>query len=270
MYAPRRSLKPIAASIAVASAILMMPAAQAQAPAQVAKVNGVAIPQSRMDVVLKMLAANKQPDTPENRTRIREQLINQEIVSQEAIKKGLDKNPEIAAQLDLQRQETLANAYVQDFVKANPVTDEAMRKEFDQKIKPTIPAKEYKVRHILVEKEDEAKEILAVLKKGGSFEKLAADKSKDPGSKTRGGDLDWSAPNRYVKPFADALAKLKKGQTTDPAVQTDYGWHIIRLDDERNTKVPSFEEVKPKVQEMMQSQQVQKMLSEIRAKAKIE
>ena len=274
MHAPRRSLNPslnhsfnnIAASIAVAAAIILVPAAQAQ----VAKVNGVAIPQTRMDVVLKMLAANKQPDTPENRTRIREQLINQEIVSQEAVKKGLDKNPEIAAQLDLQRQETLANAFVQDYIKANPVTDEAMRKEFDQKIKPTIPAKEYKARHILVEKEDEAKDILLLLKKGGNFEKLAADKSKDPGSKARGGDLDWSAPGRYVKPFADALAKLKKGQTTDPAVQTDFGWHIIRLDDERSTKVPSFEEVKPKVQEMMQGQQIQKMLADIRAKAKVE
>ena len=274
MHAPRRSLNPslnhsfnnIAASIAVAAAIILVPAAQAQ----VAKVNGVAIPQTRMDVVLKMLAANKQPDTPENRTRIREQLINQEIVSQEAVKKGLDKNPEIAAQLDLQRQETLANAFVQDYIKANPVTDEAMRKEFDLKIKPTIPAKEYKARHILVEKEDEAKDILALLKKGGNFEKLAADKSKDPGSKARGGDLDWSAPGRYVKPFADALAKLKKGQTTDPAVQTDFGWHIIRLDDERSTKVPSFEEVKPKVQEMMQGQQIQKMLADIRAKAKVE
>lgn len=266
MYALRCSLKPIAASIAVASAMLMMPAAQAQ----VAKVNGVSIPQSRMDFFLKMLAANKQPDTPENRNRVREELITQEILSQEAVKKGLDKNAEVSTQLDMQRQQVLASAYVQDYVKANPVTDDAMRKEYEQKIKPTIPAKEYKARHILVEKEDEAKEILALLKKGGNFEKLAADKSKDPGSKARGGDLDWSAPSRYAKPFADALGKLKKGQTTDAAVQTDFGWHIIRLDDERSVKVPTFEEVKPKVQEMMQGQQIQKMLSDARAKAKVE
>ncbi len=260
-----RRMTPIAAAVTLASAMFLIPAANAQ----VATVNGVAIPQVRLDAVIKMLAANKQPDTPENRTRVKEQLINQEVISQEAVKKGIHKQPEIAQQLELQRQELLANAFVQDYMKANPVTDDLMRKEFER-IKPTIPAKEYKARHILVEKEDEAKEVLALLKKGGNFEKLAADKSKDTGSKTRGGDLDWAPAARYVKPFGDALAKLKKGQITDAAVQSDFGWHIIRLDDERATKVPSFEEAKPQLQQMMQGQQVQKMLADVRAKAKVE
>jgi len=254
--------------LAIASALILLPAlAGAQTP--VAKVNGVTIPQAKLDAIMKARAAGKQPDTPEIRTAIRDTLINQEVVAQEAVKKGLDKNPEIAAQLDLQRQELLVNAYVQEYMKSNPVTDELIRKEYER-LKPTIPAKEYKARHILVEKEDEAKEIIAQIKKGGNFEKIAADKSKDTGSKTRGGDLDWGPAGRYVKPFGEALMKLKKGQLTDAPVQSEFGWHVIRLDDERATKVPTLEEAKPQIQQVMQGQQVQKMLADLRAKAKVE
>lgn len=268
MPAHHRRLTPTASAVSIAAlavASIFTPLAHAQ----VATVNGVAIPQARLDVILKMLSANKQPDTPENRQRVREQLINNEVFSQEAVKKGLHKNPEIAAQLELQRQEVLVNAFVQDYMRANPVTDESMRKEFER-IKPTIPAKEYKARHILVDKEEDAKDILAQIRKGGNFEKLAAEKSKDTGSKGRGGDLDWGPANRYVKPFADALGKLKKGQLTDAPVQSDFGWHVIRLDDERATKVPTYEEAKPQLQKMMQGQAVQKMLAEVRSKAKVE
>jgi peptidyl-prolyl cis-trans isomerase C len=255
------------APLAIASALFLMPAlAVAQAAA---KVNGVTIPQSKIDAIMKARAAGKQPDTPEIRAAIRDTLINQEVVAQEAVKKGIDKLPEVAAQIDLQRQETLVNAFVQDYMKTHPVTDDAMRKEYDR-VKPTIPAKEFKARHILVEKEDEAKEVIAQIRKGGNFEKIAAEKSKDTGSKARGGDLDWGPAGRYVKPFGDALAKLKKGQMTDTPVQSEFGWHVIRLDDERATKIPSFEEAKPQIQQMMQSQQVQKMLADLRAKAKVE
>jgi peptidyl-prolyl cis-trans isomerase C len=265
MRSTLRRMTPIATAMVLASALQALPAAHAQ----VATVNGVVIPQARLDMVVKMLAANKQPDTPENRTRIKEQLINNEVFAQEAVKKGLHKTPEIAAQIELQRQEALVNAFVQDYIKTNPVTDDAMRKEYER-VKPTIPAKEYKARHILVEKEEEAKDIIAQIKKGGNFEKIAADKSKDTGSKARGGDLDWGPANRYVKPFGEALGKLKKGQMTDAAVQSDFGWHVIRLDDERATKVPSFEEAKPQLQQMLQGQSVQKMLGDLRAKAKVE
>lgn len=259
----RLSLSPIAASLAVA--LLLAPVAHAQ----VAKVNGVEIPQARLETILKMRAAGKQPDSPEIRNALKDTLINQEVVAQEAVKRGLQKNPEVAAQLDLQRQETLVNAFVQDYIKANPVNDDAVRKEYER-IKPTIPAKEFKARHILVEKEDEAKDVIAQIKKGGSFEKLAAEKSKDTGSKTRGGDLDWAPAGRYVKPFGDALGRMKKGQLTDAPVQSEFGFHVIRLDDERAVKVPTLEEAKPQIQQMLQGQQVQKMLAELRAKAKVE
>jgi peptidyl-prolyl cis-trans isomerase C len=250
---------------AITLAISLIPAARAQ----VATVNGVAIPQTRLELILKVRAANKQPDSPEARNAIREQLINQEILSQEAVRRGLHKNPELAAQLDLQRQELLVQALAQEYVKASPVTDDAIRKEYER-IKPTIPAKEFRARHILVEKEDEAKDIIAQLKKGGSFEKLASDRSKDTGSKARGGDLDWAPASRYVKPFGEALAKMKKGQLTDTPVQSEFGWHVIRLEDERATKVPTLEEARPQIQQMMQGQQIQKVFADLRAKAKVE
>jgi peptidyl-prolyl cis-trans isomerase C len=262
MHAPMFKLPLLVASLLLSPAF-----AFAQAP--VAKVNGVTISQTKLDAIIKARAAGKQPDTPEIRAAIRDTLINQEVVAQEAVKRGIDKHPDVAAQLELQRQETLVNAFVQEYVRANPITDDVMRKEYER-IRPTIPAKEYKARHILVDKEDEAKDAIAQIRKGGNFEKIAAEKSKDTGSKGRGGDLDWGPAGRYVKPFGDALAKLKKGQMTDAPVQSEFGWHVIRLDDERATKVPTYDEAKPQIQQMMQNQQVQKMLGDLRAKAKIE
>lgn len=209
------------------------PVAKDTSPA--AKVNGTTIPAYRLDAAIQARVAQGQPDSPEMRTAIREALINQEVVAQEAVKKGLDKQPAVAARIELDRQMALVNAYFDDYMKNNPVSDDMLRKEYER-VKPQIPAKEYKARHILVAKEEDAKNVLAQLKKGGNFEKLAAQYSTDPGSKNKGGDLDWAPAERYVKPFGEALMKLKKGQTTDAPVQTDFGYHIIRLDDERAAK----------------------------------
>lgn len=265
MHSHHHMLTPVAAAVVLVGTLFTLPAGHAQ----VATVNGVAIPQTRLDAILKMRAAGKQPDNAEIRTALRDTLINQEVVAQEAVKKGLHKNPEIAAQIDLQRQEILVNAFVQDYMKANPINDDVVRKEYER-IKPTIPAKEFRARHILVDKEDEAKDIIAQIRKGGSFDKLAAERSKDTGSKGRGGDLDWAPAARYVKPFGDALGRMKKGQLTDAPVQSEFGFHVIRLDDERAVKVPTLDEAKPQIQQMLQSQHVQKMLSDLRAKAKVE
>jgi peptidyl-prolyl cis-trans isomerase C len=233
------------------------------------KVNGVTIPQSRVELLVKNAMSQGQPDSPELRSRVRDELITREVLLQEALKKGVDKNPEIAVQLEIQRQGVLINAFLQDYAKANPIPEETLKKEYEA-AKAQAGAKEYKARHILVKDEAEAKQIVAQLKKGANFDKIAADKSEDTGSKNRGGDLDWSPPNRYVKPFADALVKLKKGQLTDTPVQSSFGWHVIRLDDERPTKVPPFEEVKGNIQQQLQQQLVQKAIADLRAKAKIE
>ena len=237
--------------------------------AQAARVNGVAIPQARLDALVKGNTQPGQPESPEMRARLKDILINLELVTQEAQKMGLERNPEVAQQLEVTRQQILQQAYLQEYMKKNPVSDAEMKKEYDR-VKAQAGDKEYKVRHILVETEDEAKQIIAQLKKGGNFEKIAADKSKDTGSKTRGGDLDWSPAGRYVPPFAQAITKLKKGQTTDTPVQTQFGWHVIRLDDERASKFPSFEEAKPAIQQQMQQQLAQKAINDLRAKAKIE
>ena len=235
----------------------------------VAKVNGKEIPQSRLDAIVKTATAQGQPDSPELRSRLRDDLITREVLLQEATKKGIDKSAEVASQLEMQRQNIIINAFLQDIVRHLNITEDTMRKEYEA-AKAAAGAKEYKVRHILVKDENEAKQIIAQLKKGGNFEKIAAEKSEDSGSKNRGGDLDWSPPGRYVKPFADALVKMKKGQLTDTPVQSQFGWHIIRLDDERATKIPPFEDVKNNIQQQMQQQAVQKAVADLRSKAKVE
>jgi peptidyl-prolyl cis-trans isomerase C len=233
-----------------------------------AKVNGVAIPQSRIDIIAKEQAAQGQPDTPELRNRIKDELITREIVAQEAVKRGLDKAPEVKAQMDFARQSVLLNAYARDYVHRNPISEETLKKFYDER-KAAAGDKEYHAHHILVKSEDEAKQIIGQLKKGANFEKLAAEKSID-GSKSNGGDLGWSGAERYVGPFANALKKMKKGQVSDAPVQTQFGWHVIRLDEDRVRSFPSFEEVKPQIQNQLQQQEVAKAVAALRAKAKIE
>jgi peptidyl-prolyl cis-trans isomerase C len=261
-------MKLLVASIVFIAGLMPMTAALGQSQA-LAKVNGVTIPQARLDAIMKEMTAQGRPDTPEVREALKQELINREIVAQEATKRGIHKKAEVVMMLDVQRQALLVNAYLQDYVKTHPINDDDLKKEYE-KVKAGSPGKEYKARHILVENEDEAKQIIAQLKMGGSFDKIAADKSKDQGSKSRGGDLDWGPAGRYVPAFGQALTKLKKGEMTEAPVQTQFGWHIIRLDDERAAKFPSFEEVKPQIQAEMRQQQVQKVIGDLRGKAKVE
>jgi peptidyl-prolyl cis-trans isomerase C len=231
-------------------------------------VNGVQIPKARIDAIVKAQEAQGAKDSPELRAAITDRLIINEVVAQEATRKGLAKSPEVQAQLELVRQNVLLNAYRQDFIKTHPIPDAQLRAEYD-KIRSQVGDKEYKARHILVEKEDDAKAIVANLKKGQKFEDLAK-QSKDPGSKDKGGELDWNSPGSYVKPFSDALVKLEKGKYTEVPVQTQFGWHVILLEDVRPTKFPSFDEVKPQLTERMQAQALEKNVADLRAKAKID
>jgi len=219
---------------------------------------------SQFDYLLKERLAAGQPDTPELRTAIRDELNTRELLAREARKKGLDKNAEVKTQMDLAAQTVLVRAQVADWAKANPISDAALHKEYDT-IKSQLGDKEYKVRHILVDKEDEAKEIIASLQKGEKFEKLA-ERSKDPGSKANGGDLDWNAPANFVKPFSDAMVKLDKGKFTATPVQTQFGWHVIKLDDVREAKVPSFDEVKPQLTQRLQGQHLDEYFRDLRSK----
>ena len=232
-------------------------------------VNGVTIPQSRIDMMNKELTASGQPDTPDRQKAVREELINREVLVQAAQKRGLDKNAEVAAQMEMARQAVLVRALFENEVKANPITDLDLQKQYED-FKKSMGENEYKVRHILVDKEDDAKAIIAELGKGGDFAKLAKDKSKDPGSKDNGGDLDWGPSARYVKPFADAITKMKKGELTTTPVKTDFGYHVIRLDDVRPLKVPAFDELKEQFRQRAQQQQIQKLVMDLRSKAKVE
>jgi len=243
-------------------------AAKARSSVKPVTVNGKPIPRSRLDFIVKQRAAQGQPDNEQARKAILDNLITQEVVAQEADRRGLAKSADVRTQLELLRQQVLVQAVVQDHLKTHPIKDEEMLAEYN-KVKASRGDKEYKARHILVDKDSEAKEIVAQLKKGTKFEELAK-QSKDPGSKEKGGDLDWNPPSTFVKPFADALAKLEKGKYTETPVQTQFGWHVIQLDDVRALQFPAFDTVKQQLLSRMQEQEVQKFVAGLRSKAKIE
>lgn len=232
-----------------------------------ALVNGTAIPQSRIDLRLKAAEQQGQPDNPELRNALREDLINLEILSQEAVKLGLEKQTDTAQQMELARQSVLAGAYVQHYIRNNPV-DESLLKQDYEAMKARVGDKEYKVSHVLVQTEAEAQEVVKRVKKE-NFSKVAKQKSTDPGSKDKGGDLGWAVPSNFVQPFGTAITALQKGQVSAP-VQTQFGWHVIRLEDTRELKVPTFEEVKPNMEKRRQQEIIQKAISELRSKARIE
>ena len=232
-----------------------------------AVVNGKAIPSSRVDAMVKQLAAQGQQDTPQLRTMVKEELINREVLIQEADKLGLSGSADVKNQIDIARQSIVIRALVQDYLKKHPVVDADIQAEYD-KFKATAGDKEYHSRHILVEKEDDAKAIITKLKAGEKFEDLAK-QSKDPGSADKGGDLDWASPASFVKPFSDAMVALQKGQLTETPVKTQFGFHVIKLEDTRPAKLPALEELKPKIAESLQQKKLQEYQQGLRKAAKI-
>lgn len=246
--------------------VLLASAAPAMA-ANIAVVNGKAIPESKAEPFLAQAQQQGQKDSPELRELIKNRLISLEVLSQEAAKAGLDKKDEVKAQLDGIRQQILATALLRDYLAKNPVTDAEVKAEYE-KAKAQAADKEYHAYHILVEKEDEAKAIIAKLKAGAKFDELAK-QSKDPGSATKGGDLDWAPANAYVPPFAAALTTLQKGQFTETPVKSEFGYHVIKLDDVRAAKIPSLEEVKDRFVNGLQQQKAQKFEEGLVKKAKI-
>src|SRR5712692_9924514 len=242
------------------------PAAKAGA---VATVNGVAVPRSRLDLMMQQQAARGAPDNDQTRAMVRDELVNREIVAQEAQRAGMAKTSEVQTQLDLARQEVLVSAYIRDWVRKHPITDDDVQKEYDRARSQTGD-KEYKARHILVETEDQAKGMIAELKKGGKFDELATKNSKDNGTKDRGGDLDWNVPSVFDPQFADVMVKLEKGKYTETPVRTRYGFHVVQLDDVRQVKFPALAEVRPRIQQQLVQSKVEELVRGLRAKAKVE
>ncbi len=235
----------------------------------VAIVNGKPVPKARVDALAAQLAKAGRPVSGEMQGQLKDEVIAREVFMQEAQKRGLDATDDFKTQMELARQTLLIRELFADYQKANPVSDADIKAEYD-KFTAANGGKEYHARHILVEKEDQAKAIIASLKKGAKFEDLAKKQSKDPGSGANGGDLDWANAASYVPEFSAALLKLKKGQTTDTPVKTQFGWHVIRLDDVRQAQLPKLEEVKPQIAQQLQQQKLAKFQEELRGKAKIE
>ncbi|MDR3213958.1 MAG: peptidylprolyl isomerase [Azoarcus sp.] len=234
----------------------------------IATVNGVAIPNSYADTMIESYRAQGAPDDDKLKDSVRKDLIRREVLEQAAVKAGVNKRSDIVARQNLARQNVLIQDYLQDWVKSNPPTDEEMKTEYDT-VKARLEAnKEYHVRHILLKTEDEAKAVIARLNKGAKFADLAK-KSLDQGSKDRGGDLGWTDNTQFVPPFAEATTKLAKGKYTTTPVKTEFGYHVILLEDSRTLQVPAYEEVKAQLQQNLQNKKVQTYIEQLEQSAEV-
>jgi len=259
-----RTLTPLMLCAAFASPLV----AQAQ---NIAIVNGKPVPKARADALIKQVqlqaAAQNQQLPPDIEQRVRDKVVMDEIFTQEAEKRGLMASAEYKVQMEQARQGVLTKLLTQDFAKKNVVTDDDVKADYE-KFKAQSAGTEYRARHILVEKEEEAKALIAQIKGGASFEELAKKNSKDPGSGANGGDLDFAAPGSYVPEFSQAMVKLKKGEMTQEPIKSQFGYHIIRLDDTREAQFPPFDDVKGQLKQRMEQQKLGAFVEEVRNKAK--
>jgi peptidyl-prolyl cis-trans isomerase C len=255
----------VLAAVAAATLALALPAAAQN----VAIVNGKPVPMARLEVLKSQLARAGRPATPDMDKMLKDEVITREVFMQEAQRLGLDASAEYKDQIELARQTILIRELFADFQKKNPVTDAEIQAEYDKFVAANT-GKEYHAHHILFEKEADAKQAIADIKKGKKFEDIAKAKSKDPGSAKNGGDLDWATASSYVPEFSAAMVKLGKGQMTQEPVKTSFGWHVIRVDDIRDAQLPKLAEVKPQIAQELQKQKLQKFQEDLRAKAKVE
>lgn len=239
----------------------------------VAIVNGKAVPKARVELLLKRVAAQAaaagQALPPNIDAMARDQVVLEEIFAQEALRQGVSRDSEYTSQLDAARQNLLISTLFRNYQKNNPVTEAEMKSEYE-KLKAGNAGKEYRARHILVDKEDEAKSLIAQIQKGGKFEELARKNSKDTGSAENGGDLDFASPGTFVKEFSQAMTALQKGEMTSAPVRSQFGWHIIRLDDVREAQFPAYDEVKDQLKNHMTEQKLANYRDELRRKAKMD
>lgn len=259
-------------SFFVASVLLAALGSAPVANAQnIAVVNGKPVPKARVDTIIvqvqKQASARGQQLPPDIDKMVRDKVVTDEILSQEAERRGLAGSSDFKAQMELARQSILIGLLSADIDKKAAVSDADVQKEYD-KFKAQSSGTEYRVRHILVEKEDDAKALVTQLKAGAKFEDLAKKSSKDPGSAENGGDLDFANPSAYVPEFSQAMVKLKKGEYTDVPVKSQFGYHIIRLEDTRSAQLPPLAEVKAQIQQRLAQQKAVAFRDELKAKAK--
>ena len=255
--------------LSAAAAALLAFGAGAAVAQNVAIVNGKAVPKTRLDALAQQVAKSGRPVTPEMQSQLREEVIAREVFMQEAEKQGLSTSDDFKTQMELARQTIMIRSLFADYQLKNKLTDIELKAEYD-KFAATNGGKEFKARHILVEKETDAKAIIASIKKGGKFEDIAKKQSKDPGSGAKGGDLDWANPGSFVPEFSQAMLKLNKGQMSEVPVKTQFGYHIIRVDDIRSAQLPTFDELKPQIAQQLEQQRLGAFQQSLRDKAKIE
>ena len=253
-----------AALLLVSIAVSAPLAAQAQ---NIALVNGKAVPKARVEALMQQAVKQGQPQSAELEAQVRDEVVLREMFQQEAEKRGLTASAEYKTQMEFARQSILIRELFADYQKKNPVSEADLRGEYD-KFKAQSAATEVRARHILVEKEEDAKALIAQIKGGASFEELAKKNSKDPGSGANGGDLDYANPASYVPEFAQALTKLKKGEMTEVPVKSQFGYHVIRFEDSRPAQFPEFDAVKPQIQQRLSQQKLAQFRDEIKAKSK--
>ena len=259
------------AALLAASLSLAAPLVSAQ---NIAIVNGKAVPKARVDAMIdQIIKSPQQPGqppvtkTPDLEQKVRDEIVLREIYIQEAERRGLQGSADYKTQMEFARQSILIRALFTDIEKKIGTTDAEARAEYD-KIKSANGDKEYRARHILVEKEEDAKALIAQIKGGAKFEDLAKKNSKDPGSAENGGDLDWANPGNYVPEFSAAMTKLEKGQVTDAPVKSQFGFHIIKLEDLRPVQFTAFEDVKAQIIQRQNQVKVTKFREDLKSKAK--
>jgi len=236
----------------------------------VATVNGKALTKDKLDQFVSLLVAQGAQDTPELREQVKQEMVNRMVAVQAAEKAGLDKQDSIKQELELARQGILVRALMADHLKKNPVTDAKIQAEYDRIKKEQSGKLEYKLRHILVKDQKAAEDLTASIKaKKVTFEAAAKKDSLDPGSGKNGGELGWGPASNYVPEFAQAVQNLKKGQMTDKPVQTQFGWHIIQVEDTRAAQFPELKDVKPQIEEMLRQQQLADFQQDLMKKATI-
>jgi peptidyl-prolyl cis-trans isomerase C len=261
-----RAVAPLAGHAVAAALALTLLATPAMAQ-NLTIVNGKPVPKARVDALLQQAERAGQAVTPELQTQARDQVVLREIFVQEAERRGLAQRPAYRDQMELARQGILIRELFEDHRAKNPVTDERARAEYD-KFKAAASGLEYRARHILVDSEDQARQLITRIKAGASFEDMAREHSKDPGSGANGGDLDFAQADAYVPEFGNAMKALAKGQMTDAPVKSDFGWHIIRLEETREAPFPAFDDVKDQLKQRLEQQAMQEFQEELRSKAR--
>jgi peptidyl-prolyl cis-trans isomerase C len=243
--------------------------ATAAAEPAMATVNGVAVPQSHMDYMVRQQRSRGAPDNAQTRASVREELINRELLAQEAQRTGIVGEAEARAQMEIARRDVLVSAYVRDRLRRQPITDDEIRREYER-VRAEAGEREYRARHILVGTEQEAQSLIAQLNNGARFAELAGKHSADPGSASRGGDLDWNVPQVFDRAFGEAMMKLEKGSYTRQPVRTRFGFHIIQVDDVRITRFPDLAQARERIQQQLTQKRIDEAVRELRAKAKVE